>query len=222
MRRLSLLFVAFLIGCPEPEPEPEPDPEPIALPDIIPTEWLESLSGTITNDKTYVSGALAGETCTEVFEVAGADISEIVPEECAQCDIVYGVFLTTVEDCPGGDDLQDEGEFGLDLRQDGGEAVMWWFFQGWFSSDWTELGTATLFRQVDELDAENPADTEGLTLDMHYEFEDPDNGSWWANYATEDPCELWEPCNFDGYYTMDLHIDFVVDADWLAEQQQAE
>jgi hypothetical protein len=107
----------------------------------------------------------------------------------------------------------------VDLRQAGGEAVMWWYVEGWFSAnDWTELGTATLSRQVDELDIDDPADTEGLTLDMHYEFDDPDNGSWFGNFATDDPCGFLAPCNYNGFYTWDLHIDFEVDSDWLAEQ----
>ncbi len=222
MRRLTLLvpILALLAGCPQPEPEPEPDPEPeiVVLPDVIPNEWLLGLTGTIENRKEYVSGPLADTECTEIFEVAGANISAIVPEECAQCDVVFEVFLTKIEDCPGGDDLYDEGELGFDLRQAGGEAVLWWFFQGWFGSDWTELGTATLSRDDSELPLDDPTAWTDLTLDMQFLMDDPDNGSWTGNLVLDDPCAWNDPCQFNGFYTMDFNIEYEVDDTWLDEQ----
>ena len=199
---LPLLILALLLGCPEPEPEPEPEPTPEPeLPETIPVDWLRLLSGQVENRMEYVSGELEGSECAEVFDVAGADVTDVVPDDCAQCDIVFNFFMTNVEDCPGRDDLEDEGQLGFDLRQQAGEAVIWWWVEGWFGSEWTELGTGELTR-----------DDDGLTLDIHYEFPDPDNGTWAGNFTFEGGCG-WPPCQWDGFYTLDLAIEF----EWVQE-----
>ena len=222
---LAVPLSLLLSACPEPEPEPEPGPETVAtLPDAIPTEWMGGLSGTVSIVKEYTSGPLNETTCTEVMSVAGTDISAVVPEQCEQCDLVWGLYLTVVEDCPGGDDLADEGEFGADLRQTAGEAVMWWFFEGgWFSdSGWEEIGTAGLSRTVDQVDSEDPDSMVGLTIDMHYSFDDPGNGETWSNnWILGGDC-AWDPCSFNAYYTYDLAIDFEVDQEWLDSELAAE
>jgi hypothetical protein len=205
-RLLPLLALALLLGCPEPEPEPEPEPTPEPepeLPETIPVDWLRLLSGSISNRMEYVSGELEGTDCTEIFGVAGADVTDVVPDDCAQCDIVFNFFMTDPEpDCPGRDDLEAEGQLGFDLRQSAGEAVLWWFVDGWFESEWTDLGTATLTR-----------DEEALTLDIDYEFDDPDNGSWAGNFTFEGGC-TWPPCQWNGFYGLDLAIEF----EWVDQE----
>ncbi len=203
---LALLALTLLFGCPEPEPEPEPEPTPEPepeLPETIPTDWLRLLSGTIENRMEYVSGGLEGTECTEVFTVSGADVTDVVPDSCEMCDIVFNFFMAEpAPNCPGRDDLEDEGQLGFDLRQQAGEAVIWWYFQGWGGGEWTELGTGELTR-----------DDDGLTLDVHFEFDDPDNGSWWSNIAWGEDCG-WSGCYFNGYYTLDLSVEF----EWVEEE----
>jgi len=202
---LSLLIA----GCPTPSTDDDDSAPNIPdVPEVVNTEWIGDLTGTITYVKTYTSGDLEGTDCTEVFSVDGSPITA-PPQDCVACDLVQQVFLTNVEDCPGGDDLEDEGQAGFDLRQVEQEAVMWWFQEGWFNNEWTELGTGGLSQDFD-----------ASVLDFIYEFDDPNNGSFISNnhWDVQNGCT---PCSYDGSYTMDLGFSFVLPDDWY-EQQNAE
>ncbi len=203
---LAITSVA-LFGCTQTDDDDSADPIP-EHPEVVDVEWISDLSGQITYLKEYNSGDLDGTDCTEVFNVTGSPLS-VPPQECVACDIVYQVFMTNVEDCPGGDDLDDSGQAGFDLRQTEQEGVMWWFFEGWFDSEWTELGTGAITQ-----------DWDGAQLDFNYDFDDPSNGSLTGNTYIGEGC--WTPpCQWVGTYTMDLHFDFVLPDDWY-EQSQAE
>lgn len=211
MRRPSLLLALFgtlaLAGCPQPSDDDDSADDIPEFPEVVNTEWIGDLTGTITYDKTFTSGDLEGDECTEIFNVNGSPLT-VPPEDCVACDIVYQVFVTNAQDCPGGDDLEDEGQAGFDLRQTDQEGVMWWFFEGWFNSEWTELGTGELTQ-----------DFEGSQLDFLYGFEDPNNGSVTGNLHWGEGCF---PCSWTGDYTMDLHFDFDLPEDWYEQQQAAE
>lgn len=207
---LALLVIASLafVGCTETDDDDATEPIP-EHPEVVDVEWVGDLSGQISYLKEYNSGDLEDTDCTELFNVTGSPIS-VPPQECVACDLVYQVFLTNVADCPGSDDLAESGQAGFDLRQTEEEGVMWWFFSGGWSDDsWEELGTGTLGQ-----------DWDGSQLDFVFEFEDPSNGSLTGNTYFGDGC--WAPpCQWIGTYTMDLHFDFVLPADWY-EQSQAE
>ena len=121
---LALAVFICSVGCTDsddPNPDPEPDPQ---LPDEIPNEWFEGLTGSIENHKAYVSGPLEGEECTETFAVDGANITDVIPEGCPSCELTYNIFLTLGDDCPGGDDIEEEGKLSFDLNQETGEATV--------------------------------------------------------------------------------------------------
>ena len=201
-------FALALPACTAPNPSDDDDSaagdDDDALPDQIPVDWISETAGTVENLMQYQSGTLQDTECTEVFDVAGTDVTDINPDQCAQCEIVFDIFITQQEatDCPGRDDLAEQGKLGFDLRQDAEEAVAWWFVEGWFGSEWTELGTGTLVR-----------DDAGLKFDFSYSFDDPDNGSWTGNWTIDDPCSWGEPCSWNGYYTISLGIPFEVAAE---------
>lgn len=184
------------------EPTPEPEPE---LPSVIPNDWFTGIEGSILNRKEFLSGALEDEVCTETLELTGLNVTDVLPENCPTCDISYNIYTAMMAgtDCPGGDDIDDEGKMAFDLRQESGEAVLYWFNESWWSSEWIEIGTGTITR-----------DDEALVFNFHFEWNDPDNDEWAGNFTTEDPCGWWdERCTWNGYYTADVAISF----DWLDE-----
>lgn len=195
---LALLLLSLCLGCTDDDgdggEDPAPDPE---LPQVIPNSWFLGIEGNVENRKEYLSGALEGEECTENFLVTGANITDVIPEGCPSCDLSYTVFLSLDEDCPGGDDIEEEGSLSFDLRQEAGEVSVWWFFEGWWSSEWYELGTGTLVR-----------DDEGLSFDLQIQWDDPDNGDWAGNYTDEEPCAFGEWCTWDGFYTLNILLPF--------------
>ena len=204
----ALLLTLGLVGCPSGD-----DDDSAQIPDnpeSVENEWIGDLTGQITYDKVFSSGDLSGTECTEVFNLTGSRLSQ-TPSECVACDLVYQVFVTRVEDCPGSDDLADDGQAGFDLRQTEEEGVMWWFFSGgWAADEWSELGTGTLTQ-----------DWTGSQLDFLFPFEDPDNGDTFSNNTHVDFGDGCIPgCEFTGQYTMDMHFDFVLPVDWY-EQSQA-
>jgi len=206
---LSLLPALLLLGCPtvaDDDDATEPIPE---HPEVVNNEWIDDLVGTIAYTKNYTSGDLEGTSCVETFNVTGSPLSQ-TPEQCLSCDVVYQVFVSVADDCPGGDDLEEQGQAGFDLRQTETEAVMWWFQEGWFGDDWTELGTGDLTQ-----------DFETSVLDFVMEFDDPNNGSFGGN-------NVWDfgagcaPCSYEGFYVMDFDFAFDLPADWYEQQQAAE
>lgn len=199
---LLALLTGLLTGCTAVDDDDDSAPVGPQYPEVVETEWLGDLTGTITYTKDYTSGPLEGTQCVETFSVTGSPLSA-TPEACTACDQVYQVFVNVVDNCAGGDDLDDEGQAGFDLRQTEEEAVMWWYFEGWFNSEWTELGTGTLAQ-----------DFENSRLDFTYEFEDPQNDSVAGNLAWGDGCF---PCQYDGNYVMDFDFAFDLPADWDAE-----
>ena len=151
----------------------------------------------------------ASQKAVPMVWVPGSSPISTPPTECVACDIVHQVFVTQVDDCPGGDDLEDSGQAGFDLRQVEGDAVMWWFFEGWFGSDWSELGTGELTQ-----------DWDGSRLDFVFPFADPNNGDdFGGNAAWGNGCF---PCLWDGDYVFDFDFAFDLPADWYAQQQAAE
>ena len=118
-RFLLLLICAVLplgLGCTaQPELPPgellgddddDDDDDSPSLPDLIPESWIEGLTGSVIYDKNYVSGALEGTDCTESFSLAGVNITEVLPESCAGCEVIYSLYSSVEDDCPGGDDLE--------------------------------------------------------------------------------------------------------------------
>ncbi len=222
MFRLLLLplFLIGLVGCPPTPPAQSDDdddsavPEPAVLPEIIPTEWLENMDGTITHVQTYTQGydGLVGTECTEVFAANGANITPFQPNPCDQCELVFELFTNrTSENCLGDDVLEEDGEMGLDLLQQSGTTTVYWYdngFWGW-GAGWDEL--------VNELNTlvQNEDD---LTLDLHFEFDDPRD-----NPSTSDGDCGWLPndrCQWDGRYFADLqlHLDAGSVQAWQDEQ----
>jgi len=201
MNRLLLLLAASLLtACPAPEPAADDDdatePPPV-LPEVVPDEWIENVSGLITYEKVYTSGDLEGDECTEVYTLAGANVTEFPPEDCASCDVVYTMF-TNVQpdaDCPGDSDLVEEGLIGFDLRQQSGEAVLWFFQESWFGfvTEWIEIGTGTL-----------SGNSETVALDFHLDWADPNDSN---NRTSDDPCSFLDRCSWDGSYVMELALD---------------
>ena len=206
---LPLMGALTLAGCPTPANDDDSVDIP-EFPEVVNSEWLGDMSGTITYDKTYTSGDLEGTECTEVFTVTGSPLTT-TPLECVACDKVYQVFVDRTEDCPGDDDMAEEGQAGFDMRQVEGEAVFWWFVEGgWFTDDdWTELGTGELSQ-----------DFTSSVLDFNFGFDDPQNDSVLGNnhFDIGDGCT---PCSFNGTYTMDFDFSFTLPADWYQQQQQA-
>jgi hypothetical protein len=181
------VLLLLLVGCPQTtpadddfaEPTPEPTPEPV----------FDTLSGTIDYRKEYQSGALQGQICTELFSLAGPNVTDTQPHDCETCEVVYQFYSTPIDNsCAGDSEIRDEGLVAFDLREEAGEAVIWIFVEGWFSSEWSEFGTGAL-----------DYDT------VSFSWDDPDNGSWAGNVHLGDPCGLTEPCTWNGYY------DFVFD-----------
>lgn len=208
MRQLTLLLAVlstFLLSSCVPDVDDDDDTPP-ELPAVIPGDWFTGMEGTITNRKEFLTGALEGDSCTETFELTGLNVTEVLPENCDSCDLSYSVFMGLVAgtDCNGGDDLEEEGKVAFDLRQESGEAVFYWYFEGWWSSEWVELGTGSLER-----------DDENLAFNFHFEWDDPDNGNWAGNYTADDPCSWTETCTWDGFYTSDIVISF----DWLEDDE---
>ncbi len=200
---LAVLTLALFTGCEEQpggDPEPDPTPTPMdVLPDVIPLEWLENLTGTITHHQEYLNQGLEGTTCDETFEAFGANISGFEQNECEQCEMVFTLLLNQTADCLGDDVLDDEGELGLDLRQGDGESVFWWYdngFWGW-GAGWDELGTGTV--------TQNP---DALTLDILFEFDDPRNDDDGPSTADGDDCGFFgdDRCRWHGTYSMDLQL----------------
>ncbi len=209
MRRLLLALLALLalplFGCPEPVAEPEPTPEPTptpieVLPDVIPLDWLENLSGTIVHQQTYLNHALEGTTCEETFIANGANISGFEPNPCEQCEMVFTLYLQQQNDCLGDDVLEPEGHLGLDLRQAAGESVFWWYNNGLFGwgAGWDELGTGTVVQNAED-----------LTLDIHFDFEDPRNSDSAPSTSDTDDCGWWgaDRCVWNGVYVIDLQLE---------------
>lgn len=204
MPRLLVLLLALpLFGCPEAPvttPDPTPTPTPVeVLPDVIPLSWLEGLSGTIVHQQTYMNQGLEGTVCEETFVANGANITAFQPNPCAQCELVFSLFLEQSSDCLGDDVLEEEGDLGLDLRQTEGESVFWWYSDGIFGwgADWDELGTGTVTKNVDD-----------LTLDVHFEFEDPRNSKDAPSTADTDDCGWFgDACVWNGVYVIDLQLE---------------
>ena len=209
MRRLLVLLVALpLFGCPEPPPPaatptptPEPTPEPTeVLPDVIPVTWLDGLSGSITHHQTYLNQGREGTVCDESFVANGANITAFQPDPpCDECELVFSLFLEQTVDCLGDDVLEENGNLGLDLRQAAGESVFWWYNEGllgWFDG-WDELGTGTVTQNVDD-----------LTLDVHFEFEDPRNSDTGPSTSDTEDCGLFgnNRCIWNGVYIIDLQL----------------
>ncbi len=203
---LAFLTLSFL-GCTPAnpgteEPSPDPTPEPVeVLPDVIPLTWLEGLGGTITHQQDYLNHDLAGTTCEEVFEANGANITGFEPVPCEQCEMVFSMFLNQTSDCLGDDVLDRDGEFGLDLRQTDGEAVFWWYDEGsWFGwgAGWDELGTGTVTQN-----------TETLSLDVSFEFEDPRNADDGPSTGDGEGCGWWgdDRCVWNGTYIIELQLE---------------
>jgi len=205
----ALSSILLLAGCPQ-QTDDDDSAEIPDHPELVETEWIGDLAGQITYDKVFTSGDLEGTECTELFNVNGSRIS-VPPQECVACDLVYQVFVTRTQDCPGSDDLADDGQAGFDLRQTEEQGVMWWFFSGGWSDDvWSELGTGDLTQ-----------DWEGSQLDFLFPFTDPDNGDTFSNNTHVDIGDGCIPgCEFTGEYTMDFSFDFVLPDDWY-EQSQA-
>lgn len=185
MTRLS--FFLLLAGCPQAtptdddsaDPTPEPTPEPV----------FDTMDGSIEYRKEYQSGELEGQNCTEQFSLAGNNVTKTQPHPCDTCELVYQFYSTAVDDsCAGGSEIQDSGLLAFDLRHEAGEAVVWFYSEGWFGSEWAELGTGTL-----EYDT------------VVFPYDDPDNGSWAGNFTFDEPCG-WATCTWNGFYvfTFDL------------------
>jgi len=202
---LALLCSFALAGC-SPDSaldDGADDPEP-ELPAVIPGSWFTGVAGTVLNRKEYVSGVLEAETCTETFTISGVNVTDVLPENCSACDLSYSVYMSLDDgtDCNGGDDLEDEGKVAFDLRQETNEAILYWYSETWWNSEWVEMGTGTLLR-----------DDENLVFDFHFEWEDPDNGEWAGNWTADDPCTWADTCSWNGFYTTDMTISF----DWLQD-----
>jgi len=201
MNRLLLLLAALLLtACPSPEPTDDddsaPEPEP-TLPEVVPSEWVENVGGIITYNKSFTSNALEGTECTEVYNLAGANVTEFPPEDCTSCDVVYTMYVNVdpANDCPGDSDLVEEGLIGFDLRQQSGEAVLWFFQEGFFGfgREWIEIGTGQL-----------AGNDETVALDFYLEWDDPNPGN---NRTGDDPCGFFSRCEWDGEYIMELALD---------------
>ena len=220
MIRLLLLpvFLFGLAGCPTPPPVESDDddsavPEPAVLPEIIPTEWLENLDGTITNVMNYTQGPdeLVGTECVEVYAANGANITPFQPNPCAQCELVFELFTArTSEDCLGGTVLEDEGELGLDLLQQSGTTTVYWYDNGFFG--WG-AGWDLLDNELNTL----VANEEDETLDLHFEFDDPRD----PPNQSGNGCGFFDNrCEWDGRYFVDLKIrlDAAMVQAWQDEQ----
>ncbi|MCP4868538.1 MAG: hypothetical protein GY898_07445 [Proteobacteria bacterium] len=208
---LSLCLLAFpLTGCgtgglPDSEliDDDDDDDDGVELPEEIPSDWLGGMSGEIINLREYTSGLLADTDCTEVYALNGANVTDIVPEPCPTCDAVFNVFITSNDECAGSSGLGSEGQYGFELLQAEGEAILWtWVDGGWGQEDgWEAFATGTLTR-----------DDELLTLDVELSWADEDNGAeWGGNSTTEDPCGWWSNrCNFDSFFDVAATIEFEI------------
>jgi hypothetical protein len=206
MTRLLPLAFLLALGCAVAEdlPARDPTPEPeLHLPDEIPLAWVEDMAGSISYQKDYTSGPLAGQSCTEDFTINGANISSFgAGEPCDDCDLMFELYISSVPgtDCPGDHDLE-EGRIGFALDQDGGASTLWYYSEGgWFGwgAGWVELATGDLSTNEDLL---------SLTSTM--QWLDPDNDAGFGgNAATDDPCGFWgeDRCEFQGYYDIVAHL----------------
>lgn len=198
MRPIDQMTTAALLGlcafaaagCQQAPADDDSGADDDSAEDATPAPTFDSMSGTITYTKEYTGGPLEGQSCTEIFNIAGPNVTETQPNDCTTCDQVFQFYLTVQDDaCAGGEDLEDTGLIGFDLRPTAEEAVAWFFAEGWFGSDWTELTTGTLLH--DQFDGT---------------FDDPDNGSWTANWTTEDPCSWGSICQWNGHYALSFDL----------------
>lgn len=203
--RSALLLFALLAACggnlnvgdDDDTPDPTPTPEP-HLPDEVPPAWVDALAGSVTYERSYTSGVLAGQVCTEQFTLDGANITGIEPDPCKNCDVLYSMFMTQVDgtDCAGGDDLLDEGRIGFLFDFDQDTATLWYWNEGLFGwgEGWSEVAPGELV--VNETD---------LRLEIGIDWADPNNGSF-GNSTSEGDCEFLDPCRFDGQYRFDFQL----------------
>lgn len=189
-------------------PDGDPPSDEDQLPETIPGDWFTDVQGSVLNRKEYVSGALEGDSCTETFEFAGLNVTDVLPENCETCDLSYTFYLNLIEktDCLGGDDLDEEGKMAFELDQENNEAVLYWYSEGWWNSEWVEVGTGTLIR-----------DDEALAFDFQLDWDDQDNGEWAGNWTADSPCSWSDTCSWNGFYSSNIAISF----EWIEDDSSA-